>query len=203
MNTILLFAVLLFSTFLHGADPASVSYPGEITTDSPKWIRPFAVCGCPGLLSESSRTVGYTFESFNVLTTGLFNVRITVDSGQNNFDGFIVVYQHDFDPMFPDENVLGCNDDAGSDRDSSVTVSLQCGTQYFAVTTAYSTRRPQFGTFTNFIAGHAGGMPILGPLDESDTDGDGVTDVCDNCPMDINANQEDFDADGIGNVCDN
>ena len=36
MNTIVLFAVLLFGTFLLCADPASVSYTGEVTTDSPK-----------------------------------------------------------------------------------------------------------------------------------------------------------------------
>ena len=215
MNTILLFAVLLFGTFLRGADPASVSYPGEITTDSPKWIRP-GVCGCFEDPGESFRNVGYTVESFNVLTTGLFNVLITVNSVQeDDFDGLIAVYQQDFDPMFPDENFLGCNDDVeSSNRISSVTVSLQCGTQYFVVTTAFGGVF-QVGNFTNTISGHAGGMPVLGPLDDSDTDGDGVTDVCDddidddgidngidNCPMADNANQEDFDGDGIGNVCD-
>ena len=95
-----------------------VSYTGELTTDSPRWIRPFA-CDCPrNPLSESFRNVRYTVQSLNVLTTGLFNVIITVDSAQDSFDGFIVVYQQDFDPMFPDENVLGCDDDDSSDRDS-------------------------------------------------------------------------------------
>ena len=84
------------------------------------------------------------------------------------------------------------------------------------VTTAFGGILPQFGNFTNTISGHDGGVPVLGPLDDSDTDGDGLTDVCDpdidddgvangddNCPMDVNANQEDLDGDGIGNVCDN
>jgi len=35
-----------------------------------------------------------------------------------------------------------------------------------------------------------------------DTDGDGVLDVDDNCPLVANADQGDFDADGIGDVCD-
>ena len=33
--------------------------------------------------------------------------------------------------------------------------------------------------------------------------GDGVGDVCDNCPLAINAGQEDADGDGVGSVCDN
>ena len=202
MNTILLFAVLLFGTFLRGADPASVSYTGELTTDSPKWNRPLNVCGTVELV-EGNRIVGYTVQSFNVLTTGLFNVMITVNSAQDDFDGLIFVYEHDFDPMLPDENFLGCDDDGLTTRDSFLTVSLQCGTQYFVVTTAFGGGLPEFGNFTNTISGHAGGMPVLEPLDESDTDGDGVTDVCDNCPMDANDNQEDFDGDGFGNVCDN
>ncbi len=36
-----------------------------------------------------------------------------------------------------------------------------------------------------------------------DTDGDGVPDLCDNCPSVSNANQADLDNDGIGDVCDN
>ena len=202
MNTILLFAVLLFGTFLRGADAASVSYTGAVTTDSPKWTRPDG-CGCFPPPPACIRNVGYTFQSFNVLITGLFTVMISVDSSQVDFDGVIFVYQNDFDPNLPDENLLDCNDDATtSERDSFVTVSLQCGTQYFVVTTAFAVVLPQFGNFTNTISGHAGGMPVLGPLDESDTDGDGVTDVCDNCPMDDNASQEDLDGDGMGNVCD-
>jgi hypothetical protein len=36
-----------------------------------------------------------------------------------------------------------------------------------------------------------------------DTDGDGVNDICDNCPGVANANQLDGDGDGQGDVCDN
>ncbi|RBP51746.1 extracellular catalytic domain type 1 short-chain-length polyhydroxyalkanoate depolymerase [Arenicella xantha] len=36
-----------------------------------------------------------------------------------------------------------------------------------------------------------------------DTDGDGVADNVDNCPVDANSNQSDTDGDGIGDVCDN
>lgn len=40
------------------------------------------------------------------------------------------------------------------------------------------------------------------PLTEPDTDGDGVTDVDDNCPDDVNTDQADLDGDGIGDACD-
>lgn len=39
------------------------------------------------------------------------------------------------------------------------------------------------------------------PLQNQDTDGDGIFDNQDNCVYDPNPNQEDFDEDGIGDVC--
>ncbi len=35
-----------------------------------------------------------------------------------------------------------------------------------------------------------------------DSDGDGASDLCDNCPVTANADQADADADGLGNACD-
>jgi len=39
-------------------------------------------------------------------------------------------------------------------------------------------------------------------LNQEDTDGDGVGDVCDNCPVACNTQQMDADNDGAGDVCD-
>jgi hypothetical protein len=44
--------------------------------------------------------------------------------------------------------------------------------------------------------------PDMPNADQADADGDGVGNVCDNCPNDANVDQLDSDGDGIGNVCD-
>ncbi|MHC5002885.1 MAG: thrombospondin type 3 repeat-containing protein [Planctomycetota bacterium] len=49
---------------------------------------------------------------------------------------------------------------------------------------------------------HAGVMDLL-PETDCDRDGDGVTNLCDNCPDAFNASQTDSDLDGVGNQCDN
>jgi hypothetical protein len=43
---------------------------------------------------------------------------------------------------------------------------------------------------------------ITGEINNDDTDEDGIPDIVDNCPDDINEDQADLDNDGIGDVCD-
>jgi hypothetical protein len=43
--------------------------------------------------------------------------------------------------------------------------------------------------------------PYVFNFDQTESDGDGVGDVCDNCPETYNPDQADDDDDGVGNVC--
>jgi hypothetical protein len=45
-------------------------------------------------------------------------------------------------------------------------------------------------------------VPCPMPVGTPDEDGDGISDVCDNCPADPNPGQKDGDRDGVGDVCD-
>ncbi|MGB7070197.1 MAG: thrombospondin type 3 repeat-containing protein [Pyrinomonadaceae bacterium] len=60
---------------------------------------------------------------------------------------------------------------------------------------------------TNASSGEAvaigGAEVVVDPCGEVDTDGDGVFDLCDNCPATSNEDQTDTDADGVGDACDN
>ena len=57
---------------------------------------------------------------------------------------------------------------------------------------------------------NAAGSAVTGERDirpvtalSADTDGDGIPDESDNCPLKFNPNQEDRDFDGVGDSCDN
>jgi PKD repeat protein len=43
--------------------------------------------------------------------------------------------------------------------------------------------------------------PFMTNSSQTDTDADGVGDMCDNCPLTANTDQTDFDRDGIGDAC--
>ncbi|MBW1856573.1 MAG: thrombospondin type 3 repeat-containing protein, partial [Deltaproteobacteria bacterium] len=56
-------------------------------------------------------------------------------------------------------------------------------------TSDYNSYRPQF----TYVYGSS--------MNQEDSDGDGIGDVCDNCPNVSNSGQEDKDGDGIGDAC--
>lgn len=62
-------------------------------------------------------------------------------------------------------------------------------------------------TITSFalLLTACGGSPesTTAPVSSVDSDADGVVDTLDNCPVNVNANQEDADGDGVGDACDN
>ncbi|MEM9175353.1 MAG: thrombospondin type 3 repeat-containing protein [Myxococcota bacterium] len=54
----------------------------------------------------------------------------------------------------------------------------------------------------DFVFDLCDNCPAITNPDQDDSDGDEVGDLCDNCPNDANPNQTDTDGDGIGDACD-
>ena len=115
----------------------------------------------------------------------------------------------------------------GSGFDSGATVTISFGEDYDTLTALSTTSADGSGAIDHVVAIPTGlSTPVLGViravgptgagartlyLDEllpiadgpgSDTDLDGIPDICDNCPGLPNAGQEDDDGDELGNPCD-
>lgn len=61
---------------------------------------------------------------------------------------------------------------------------------------------PRLDSDGDGIANTSDNCPLLANANQTDFDGDGDGDACDNCPDDSNPDQVDTDADTIGDVCD-
>jgi Ca2+-binding RTX toxin-like protein len=143
--------------------------------------------------------------SGNVYTTGHFSGTADFDPGAGTFDltsaggDDVFVSKLDADGNFVWADQLGgTSDDVG--RGVAVDGSGNVYTTgYFSATADFD---PGAGTFDLTSAG--GYDVFVSKLEAAppDSDGDGVADVVDNCPLVANADQADLDADGVGDVCD-
>ena len=85
---------------------------------------------------------------FTVDTAGVY----TINSVQTGWDGFLFVYQDNFDPNDPLTNfVAGDDDGPGGVGNSQVTPNLATGTDYFIITTGFDPS--DFGPYTTTITG--------------------------------------------------
>ena len=125
-----------------------------------------------GGLSDEERTSRYRPFTFEVPITGPYEITSSQD-----FDGYILLYEGDFDPNNPEENLIAQNDDFGggySEEDggnSRIYTELEAGKRYNLVTTACGSARcgPDEGYFVTLIT--RGGTPPLPPDILPDPDG--------------------------------
>jgi hypothetical protein len=103
--------------------------------------------------------------------------------GGASFDTFIVVVKGSCGGLCENDNNDSCDS-----LQSSVTVASCEATEYFVLVGGVDST--SFGDFNLTITT---GMP--------DTDGDGLLDFCDNCPLVSNPDQADANGDGIGDGC--
>ena len=125
-----------------------------------------------GGLSDEERTSRYRPFTFEVPITGPYEITSSQD-----FDGYILLYEGDFDPENPEENLIAQNDDFGGGfsaedgGNSRIYTELEAGKRYNLVTTACGSARcgPDEGYFATLIA--RGSAPVLPPdiLPEPDT----------------------------------
>lgn len=125
---------------------ATVSYTGD-TTGGPTYQR--AVASCAGLTATTG-PMAYSLQPFTVDTSGAYDIS-SIQDGE--FDGFVFLYEGDFDPANPLDGCVTGNDDGDdgigtSDIDGA---ALTAGTDYLVVTTGFSA--VDVGTFTNTIDG--------------------------------------------------
>ena len=125
-----------------------------------------------GGLSDAERTSRYRPFTFEVPVTAPYEITSSQD-----FDGYILLYEGDFDPNDPEANLVAQNDDFDggfSEEDggnSRIYVGLEAGKRYNLVTTACGSTNcgPDEGYFATLIKRSS--APLLPPdiLPEPDT----------------------------------
>lgn len=133
----LLTMLMLLGPLLETAEAVTVTYSGNTNTGN-SFIRP----------GRSSGDFQFHIQPFHVDTDSTYDL---FSYGQTS-DGYIFLYRDTFDPANPNTNLLAANDDAPCCTQSLIPAfSLQAGTQYYYVTSQYSTGYTI--TFTNDITG--------------------------------------------------
>lgn len=125
-------------------EPASSSFSFTVdTTGQPTYGRAFADCSG---LSSSGNGVAYVATPFQVSAAGSYTIL-----SEQSFDGFIFLYTPSFDPANALTNCVIGGDDFTGTGDSQIVSSLNPGTNYVLVSTAFSAG--DAGTLQNTITG--------------------------------------------------
>lgn len=140
------------------------------TLDGPTFVRPDDGSG----LTEADRTVPYHRYSFVAPVSDRYRV-----FSEQDYDGYLLLYEGFFNPRRPSLNLLAFNDDFGGGFDpdgdppgvSRLSYDLEAGQRYIVVTTSFDSGSA--GLFTNTITRNVPPPPppfILPDPDESGYD---------------------------------
>ncbi|MCA9284461.1 MAG: thrombospondin type 3 repeat-containing protein [Phycisphaerales bacterium] len=152
---------------------------------------------CPGTYTGS--TVGATTDGSSTCTQGETGNKDVWFSYTPVLDGVVTI--DTYDSFYGNTlsvhagcpgtaaNQLMCNDFCCQGR-SCVTFDAAAGQTYLIRLTGFNDTEIQY---TLNVSGP--------PCNADDLDGDGVSDIIDNCPTQANADQNDCDGDGIGDAC--
>lgn len=125
-------------------EPAASSFTfGVDTTGQPTYARAFSDCSG---LSSTGNGVAYVATPFQVSAAGTYEIL-----SEQSFDGFIFVYTPSFDPANALTNCVIGGDDFTGTGDSQIVTSLNPGTNYVLVSTAFAAG--DVGTLQNTISG--------------------------------------------------
>lgn len=133
----------------------TTTFSGD-TTGGPTWDRPFSDFSG---LSALGVDVLYEVIPFFVPATGVYTI-----AEEQEFDGFLYIYEDVFDSTLPLVNgVVGNDDGPGGIGTSLVSTTLTAGTQYYIVTTGFEDI--EFGLYDGTISSTAG-LATIGLIPE-------------------------------------
>jgi hypothetical protein len=133
----------------------TTTFSGD-TTGGPTWDRPFSDFSG---LSALGVDVLYEVIPFFVPATGVYTI-----AEEQEFDGFLYIYEDVFDSTLPLVNgVIGNDDGPGGIGTSLVSTTLTAGTQYYIVTTGFEDI--EFGLYDGTISSTAG-LATIGLIPE-------------------------------------
>lgn len=121
---------------------ATATYSAD-TTAAPEFVRPFADCTGASAIGP----VRYHVQEFSVDTDGAYDI-----TSEQEFDGYLFLYEESFDPAAANTNcIIGDDDGAAIGSSEILGAALTSGQTYLVVTTGFEAGEE--GAFTNTIDG--------------------------------------------------
>ncbi|HLV12907.1 MAG TPA: PA domain-containing protein [Trueperaceae bacterium] len=157
--------IFLFLASCTPTPPPTVEWTYEGSNDQGTFVRPGGVG-----LSQEALTVGYHAFEFTPQSGGDYQV-----VSEQDYDGFLALYEGSFDPADPEKNLVDTNDDYVARGWSRIVASLTANTKYVVVTAAcgdpmFSPCGDPTGSFSNEVSKDLTPPEVEEPTDEEEQD---------------------------------